>query len=319
MSRISWILFVLAIAALTLTGCRREAETAENTAGFSQSDTESAWRKAHTESIRSEEAKRPHIELVFSVANQRQENQIRAIRGFISRGVDVIALSPIVETGWEPVLREARAAGIPVVLTDTAVDVEEDDLYVAFIGADFEEEGRQAARWLTEATGGEAVIVELTGNPGSATTIDRGTGFREILEGYPDMEIIKSQSGNFERAGGREAMAAFLQLPESSQITALFAHNDDMALGAIQAIEEAGLEPGADILIVSIGGARGAFEAMIAGKLNCTVEHSPLIGPPLFDLIEKIMAGEEVPRRVVVPGGVYTRDMAADLIDTRAY
>ncbi len=320
MSRKMWTLFVLAIAALTLVGCgRREAEITEITVGFSQIGAESAWRTANTESIRSEAEKRPHIELVFSDAQQRQENQVRAIRTFISRGVDVIAFSPVVETGWETVLREAQAAGIPVVLSDRAVDVTDDDLYVAFIGADFVEEGRQAARWLAEETGGEAVIVELVGTPGSAPAIDRGTGFREILEDYPNMVIIQSQSGNFERTGGREVMEAFLQSPEASQITALFAHNDDMALGAIQAIEEAGLDPGEDILIVSIDGVRGAFEAMIEGKLNCTVECNPLIGPPLFDLIEKIVAGEEVPKRVVVEGGVYTRDMAADVIDTRAY
>jgi len=314
-----WTWSGLIVAGLLLaSGCGRQQTGDTLTVGFSQVGAESAWRTANSESVRSEAAKR-NIKLVFSDAQQRQENQIRAIRSFIAQGVDVIAFSPVVETGWEPVLREAQAAGIPVVLSDRAVDVTDDSLYVAFIGADFVEEGRRAARWLIEETGGEAMIAELVGTPGSAPAIDRGNGFREVIADHPGMQIIKSQSGDFTRARGREVMESFLQSPEGPQITALFAHNDDMALGAIQALEEAGRKPGDDILIVSIDGVRGAFEAMVAGKLNCTVECNPLMGPSLFDLVEKVMAGEEVPKRVTVPGGVYTRDQAADVIDERAY
>ncbi len=307
---------LVAAGLLLASGCGRRQEGL--TVGFSQVGAESAWRTANSESVRNEAAKRG-INLVFSDAQQRQENQIRAIRSFIAQGVDVIAFSPVVETGWEPVLREAKAAGIPVVLSDRAVDVTDDSLYVAFIGADFVEEGRRAARWLIEETGGEATIAELVGTPGSAPAIDRGNGFREVIADHPGMQIIKSQSGDFTRARGREVMESFLQSPEGPQITALFAHNDDMALGAIQAMEEAGRNPGVDILIVSIDGVRGAFEAMVAGKLNCTVECNPLMGPSLFDLIEKVVAGEEVDKRVTVPGGVYTMDQAADVIDERAY
>jgi simple sugar transport system substrate-binding protein len=286
--------------------------------GFSQIGAESAWRTANTASIKAE-AERRGIELRFADAQQKQENQIKAIRSFIAQGVDVIAFSPVVETGWEPVLREAQTAGIPVVLSDRAVDVTDESLYVTFIGSDFVEEGRRAGRWLLEATGGEAVIAELQGTPGSAPAIDRKTGFEEVLADHPGMRIVKSQSGDFTRAKGKEVMESFLKSPEGASLTALYAHNDDMALGAIQALEEAGVEPGEDILIVSVDAVRGAFEAMVAGKLNCTVECNPLIGPQLFDAVEAIVAGQSVPRRVVTEEGVFTQETAAEDIQARQY
>ncbi len=286
--------------------------------GFSQIGAESDWRRANTESIKAEAAARG-IDLVFSDAQQKQENQIKAVRGFLAQRVDVIALSPVVETGWEPVLREAKAAGIPVVLTDRVVDVSDPSLYVTFIGADFVEEGRRAAKWLAEATGGRALIAELQGTPGSAPAIDRKKGFEQALSEFPEMRVVKSQSGEFTRAKGREVMEAFLKSPEGRTITALYAHNDDMAIGAIQAIEEAGLKPGEDILIVSIDGVRAAFEAMVEGKLNCTVECNPLLGPQLFDAVERIIAGEMVERRIVTQAGVFDRSTASEDIKARKY
>jgi simple sugar transport system substrate-binding protein len=288
------------------------------TVGFSQIGAESGWRTANTDSIKAEAAKRG-IKLIFSDAQQKQENQIKALRSFVAQGVDVIAFSPVVETGWEPVLREIKQAGIPVVLTDRAVAVSDPSLYVTFIGADFVEEGRRAGRWLAEKTKGQAVIAELVGTPGSAPAIDRKKGFEEILASHPGMKIVLSQSGDFTRAGGKEVMEAFLKSPQGRQINALFAHNDDMALGAIQAIEEAGLKPGQDITIISIDGVRGAFEAMVAGKLNCTVECNPLIGPQLFDLVEAVAAGKKVPAVVRVMENVYDQSQAAAALPTRQY
>jgi simple sugar transport system substrate-binding protein len=199
------------------------------------------------------------------------------------------------------------------------VDVSDDSVYVTFIGADFVEEGRRAANWLAKATGGKAGIAELVGTPGSAPAIDRKKGFEEVLAKYPDMKIIKSQSGDFTRAKGKEVMESFLKSPDAKQITALFAHNDDMALGAIQAMEEAGVKPGKDILIVSIDGVRGAFEAMAAGKLNCTVECNPLIGPQLFDAVESVMAKKSLPKRTVVQEGVFEQAQAATELPNRKY
>jgi simple sugar transport system substrate-binding protein len=189
--------------------------------GFAQIGAESDWRKANTESIKSEAAARG-IDLVFVDAQQKQENQAKAIRSFIVQGVDVIALAPVVETGWEPVLKEAKQAGIPVILTDRLVDVKDPSLYVTFIGADFVEEGRRAAAWLVKATDGKAMIAELEGTPGSAPAIDRKKGFDDEIAKHPEMKIIKTQSGEFTRAKGREVMEALLKSPEGKQINALY-------------------------------------------------------------------------------------------------
>jgi simple sugar transport system substrate-binding protein len=321
-------LFLLgaALAAVTFSGCgKKEAASGESTGGekkitvgFSQIGAESAWRTANTQSIKDEAAKRG-INLVFSDAQQKQENQIKALRSFIAQGVDVIAFSPVVETGWEPVMKEIHQAGIPVVLTDRAVDVSDPALYVTLIGSDFVQEGRKAAQWLADKTGGKANIAELVGTPGSAPAIDRKKGFEEVLAKYPGMKIIKSQSGDFTRAKGKEVMESFLKSPDAKDITALFAHNDDMALGAIQAMEEAGIKPGKDIVIVSIDGIKGAFEAMAAGKMNCTVECNPLIGPQLFDAVQAVMDHKELPKRIEVKEGVFDESKAAAELPNRKY
>jgi galactofuranose transport system substrate-binding protein len=285
--------------------------------GFSQIGAESDWRRANTKSIQEEAAARG-IELKFSDAQQKQENQIKAIRSFIAQGVDVIAFSPVVETGWEPVLREAKAAGIPVIVSDRRPAVPE-DLYVTFIGSDFIEEGRMAARWLAEKTNGQAVIAELEGTPGSAPANDRKKGFAEVIGEHPGMRVTFSQTGDFTRAKGKEVMEALLKSPVGGTVTALYAHNDDMALGAIQAIEQAGKKPGQDILIVSIDGVRGAFEAMVAGKLNVTVECNPLLGPPLFDAVEAVLAGKTLPKRTVIEDGIFDQSVAAAELPNRKY
>ncbi len=286
--------------------------------GFSQIGAESAWRVANTTSIMSEAKKRPHIELKFSDAQQKQENQIKAIRSFIAQGVDVIAFSPVVESGWEPVLKEAKRARIPVILTDRAVNVSRDDLWVTFMGSDFVEEGRKAARWLVKNIGEEANIVELQGTVGSAPAIDRKNGFMEVIKNYPKLKIIRSQSGDFTRSKGKEVMEAFLKA-EGKRVNVLYSHNDDMAIGAIQAIEEYGLNPGKDIKIISVDAVKGAFEAMIAGKLNVTVECSPLLGPQLFDVIEDIMAGKQVPKRITTKEGIFPQEVAKQEIGNRLY
>ena len=319
---------MLALGAMALAGCSGGGEGSGGeggegrpiTVGFSQVGAESEWRTANTRSVK-EALAAPEFRLRFSDAQQKQENQIKAIRSFIAQRVDVIAFSPVVESGWETVLREAKAAGIPVVLTDRAVDVSDDSLYATFIGSDFVEEGRRAARWLigdSEGKAGPIRIVELQGTVGSAPANDRMRGFKEVIEGDSRFQIVRSQSGDFTRAKGKEVMEAFLKA-EGGRIDVLFAHNDDMAIGAIQAIEEAGLKPGSDIRIVSIDGVRGAFEAMKAGKLNATVECNPLLGPQLAQLIRDVHAGRQVPKRVVVEEGVYTMDQAAAELPNRKY
>ena len=241
------------------------------------------------------------------------------MRAFLAQGVDVIAFAPVVETGWGPVLQEIKDAGVPVVLVDRSIDVADDSLYSTFLGPDPTEEGRKAGRYLADKTGGKAMIAELSGTPGSAPAISRAKGFREIISQHPDMKIILSQTGDFTRSKGKEVMEAFLKSPEAKQITALYAHNDDMALGAIQAIEEAGLKPGKDITIVSIDGVRGAFEAMVAGKLNCSVECNPLMGPQLFEAVKALANGKEVPKHITTVEGVFDDTQAAAALPTRKY
>ena len=313
------VLFTMMVLAASFSFAGGQAEEdGKIVVGFSQIGAESAWRVANTESIVSEAENRPNIELKFSDAQQKQENQIKAIRSFIAQGVDVIAFSPVVETGFEAVLREAKAAGIPVILTDRAVDVEDDSLWVTFMGSDFVEEGRRAARWVIENVGTDLNVVELQGTVGSAPAIDRKVGFEEVIADHPGIRISRSQSGDFTRAGGKEVMEAFLKA-DGDNIDVLYAHNDDMALGAIQAIKDYGLDPGEDIKIVSIDAVRGAFEAMIAGDLNCTVECSPLLGPQLFDAVEALAAGEDIPKRIVTEEGVFPAEVAEEVIAQRKY
>lgn len=306
MNKFATVIMAAAAATLLVTACSK-SDSSKIQVGFSQVGAESDWRKASTESIK-EAAKLKNINLTFSDAQQKQENQIKAIRNFITKGVDVISFSPVVATGFEDVLKEAKEAEIPVVLFDRAVEVSEPGLYVSFIGSDFVEEGRRAGRWVLENVGENANVAELVGTVGSAPAIDRKKGFEEIIKDHPGIKIIKSQSGDFTRAKGKEVMESFLKSPEADQINVLFAHNDDMALGAIQAIEEAGKKPGKDIIIISIDGVKTMFEQILAGKANCTVECNPLIGAQLFDVIEQIHDGKSVPSRIPSVEGVYDAD-----------
>lgn len=284
--------------------------------GFSQVGAESAWRIANTESIISE-AKKRGIELKFMDAQQRRENQIKAIRSFIAQKVDVIGFSPVVVTGWEPVLKEAKAAKIPVILTDRAVDVKDDSLWVCFMGSDFVREGQRAAQFLIDRKC-KGNIVEMEGTVGSAPAIDRKKGFDGIIKKHPEYKILQSVSGDFSRSKGREVMKSLLKA-YGKKINILFAHNDDMAIGAIQAIEEYGLKPGQDIIIVSVDAIHDAFTAMIEGKLNCTVECNPLLGPQFFDAVEAIMAGKKVPKRIVTKEDVFPMEVAKSVLPTRKY
>ena len=315
----------LALAAL-LAGCNKPSADSSAageksggnalTVGFAQVGAESSWRTAETKSIQDEAEKRG-VKLKFSDAQGKQENQIKAVRGFIAQGVDAIILAPVVETGWEPVLREAKTAKIPVVLVDRGVKVEDESLYATLIASDFVAEGRMAAEWLVKKTAGKAQIIELQGTPGAAPAIDRKRGFEEGIKASPEMKIIASQSGDFTRTGGKQVTEALLKV--HAGVTVVYAHNDDMAIGAIQALEEAGKKPGADVIVLSIDGVKGAFEAMAAGKLNCTVECSPLLGGLAFDAVEKAKAGAALEKKTVVPDRVFDQSTAAQELPNRKY
>lgn len=292
-------------------------DLSDYTMGFAQVGAESGWRTANTQSIQAA-AEEAGVDLLFTDAQGRQEAQVESIRGFIEQGVDLIAFSPIVETGWDAVLLEARDAGIPVILTDRAIDSEEEGLYETFLGSDFVREGEWAGDWVNEyfADADHVNIVELQGTTGSAPALDRAEGFRNVVTDEK-FEIIASQTGDFTREGGKRVMEAFLQA--NPEIDLLYAHNDDMGLGAIEAIEAAGLVPGEDIVIVTVDAVHDGMQALADGKINFIVECSPLLGPQLMDLAGRVLAGEEVPERVVTDERTFTQEEAIEALPDRQY
>jgi simple sugar transport system substrate-binding protein len=246
---------------------------------------------------------------------------VATLRSFVAQHVDVIAFSPVVETGWDGVLREVRSAGIPVILMDRKIEITDESLYVSLVGSDFVEEGRRAGRWLLDHTRdvpGDIDIVELQGSVGSAPANDRKEGFAEIIAADRRYRIIRSQTAEFDRVRAREVMAGFITA-EGRRIRVLFAHSDSMALGGIDAIEAAGMKPGSDILVISIEGSRLGLEAIVAGKINVTVECSPLLGPQLIAVVKDLASGKPVPRRVVTQESVFTRENAAAELPDRVY
>jgi simple sugar transport system substrate-binding protein len=288
--------------------------------GFSQVIAGANWNTANAESIR-KAARDAGISVRLEDANRSQEKQVAQLRSFVSQRVDVIAFSPVVETGWEAVLREIRAAGIPVILMDRTIEVVDDSLYVSLVGSDFVEEGRRAARWLLDHTRevpGEIDIVEIQGSVGSAPANDRKLGFAEVIATDRRYRIIRSQSGGFDRVRAHELMSEFLEA-EGRRIRVLFAHSDTMALGGIEAIESAGFKPGSDILVISIEGSRKGLEAIVAGKLNMSVECNPLLGPQLMATVRDVAAGRPVPRHLVTQESVFTRENAAEELPGRRY
>ncbi|MFI6005180.1 ABC transporter substrate-binding protein [Streptomyces sp. NPDC051366] len=333
--RAAQVLAAALLASSALTACSTEGPSAGSssssasgakkgsggtiTLGFAQVGAESGWRTANTKSVQ-EAAKKSGITLKFSDAQQKQENQIKAIRNFIQQKVDVIAFSPVVESGWDTVLKEAKDAGIPVILTDRAVDTKDTSLYKTFLGSDFVKEGKSAGEWLTSAYANEqgpVNIVELQGTTGSAPANDRKAGFADVIRADGKFKIVASQTGDFTRAKGKEVMQAFLK--SQKDIDVLYAHNDDMALGAIQAIEESGKKPGTDIKVISVDGIKDAFVAMTEGKINVVVECNPLLGDQLMELTKKVAAGESVPTRVETEEGVFPQDKAAAALPSRNY
>jgi simple sugar transport system substrate-binding protein len=280
------------------------------TIGFAQVGTESDWRTSFTEATLAE-AEARGINLLFSDAQNNQQTQIEALRSFVAEGVDAIILAPVVETGWDEVLQEVHDAGVPVVIVDRNVTADP-SLYITRVSSDFVHEGRLAAAWLAQATAGDCEIIELEGSVGSSAARDRQIGFNEVIALFPNMHIVLSQTGEFTRIGGQEVMEGILQSEDMSNICALWSHNDDMAIGAIQAMKEFGIDPGDDILIISVDAIPDIFQSMMDGDTNATVELSPYMAAPAFDAIEAYLAGEELPAWIPVQGGIYFPDTAAE-------
>ena len=288
--------FKTTLLASTLAIAPLAAMAADLTIGFSQIGSESGWRAAET-TVTKQEAEKRGIDLKFADAQQKQENQIKAIRSFIAQGVDAILVAPVVATGWDEVLEEAKDADIPVVLLDRTVDADK-SLYLTAVTSDLVHEGRVAGEWLVSEMGDEECrIVELQGTTGSSPAIDRKKGFEEGIAGHDNLQIVRSQTGDFTRAQGKVVMESFLKAEGGENICALYAHNDDMAVGAIQAIKEAGLNPGEDIKIVAIDAVPDAHLAIANGEMNATIELTPNMAGPALDALEAYLETGEAPEK----------------------
>jgi galactofuranose transport system substrate-binding protein len=289
------------------------------TMGFAQVGAESGWRTANTKSIQ-DSAAAAGVNLKFSDGQQKQENQIKAIRSYIQQKVDIIAFSPVVTTGWDTVLQEAKRANIPVILTDRAVDTPDQTLYKTFLGSDFVAEGKKAGDWLVQqeqGATGPVSIVQLEGTTGSAPAIDRTKGFADTIAANPNLKVVASQTGDFTRSGGKQVMEAFLK--SQPKIDVVYAQNDDMGLGAIEAIQAAGKVPGKDMKIITVDATHDGMQALADGKINYIVECSPLLGPQLMDLAKKVKAGQPVPNRVLTEETVFDQAAAKAALPERKY
>ena len=303
-------------AAFGAADCAPNCAYADMTLCYPQLGAESDWRTANTASIK-ETAETLGIEkLVFSDAQQKQENQISAMRTCIQQQVDVIALPPVVEDGFEQVLTEANNAGIPVIIVDRSVSAPP-DLYASHIGSDMVLEGERAAEEFNKAMPDGGAVLELSGTTGSGAAVGRAKGFRNKLNS--NIEILDSQTGNFTRAEAKPVMEAFLKKYEAgTDFQGIFIHNDDMGIGAIESLKAAGVQPG-DLFIVSVDGTRGGFQAMVDGWFQADVECNPLLGPQVYEMALKLMNGEAIDREVLTNETVYYPDNAAELLPTRKY
>ena len=286
--------------------------------GFSQIGSESGWRAAETKVAKIEAEKRG-IELKVSDAQQKEENQIKAVRSFIAQGVDAIFIAPVVATGWESVLKEAKDAKIPVILLDRGIDVKDDSLYLTVVRSDAVYEGQAAGEWLAKHVPASCNVVELQGTVGASVAIDRKKGFEKAVTEHPNLKIIRTQSGDFTRAKGKEVMESFIKAENGGKnICAMYAHNDDMAIGGIQAIKEAGLKPGQDIKVVSIDGVPDIFKAMSEGESNASVELTPNMAGPAFDALIAYKKGGAAPAKwIKTETKLYEPDTAKAEYDRR--
>lgn len=292
------------------------------TIGFSQVGAESDWRVANTASMKSALSEKNGFKLIFADAQQKQENQIKAVRDFISQDVDVIAIAPVTETGWETVLGEAKDADIPVIIVDRMIKVSDDSLFSCWVGSDFQKEGVNAAEWLVNymkekgKTDKQNVVV-LQGTIGSSAEIGRTKGFGDTIKKYDNFNILAQQTGEFTQAKGQEVMESFLK--QYNDIDVVIAQNDNMAFGAIDALKAAGKAPGKDVTIVSFDAVKAAFKSMIAGDMNVSVECNPLHGPRVAELAKKLMNDEKVEKIQYVDEKVYPAEIAEKELPNRQY
>jgi len=275
-------------------------------------DTAGAWRVAETASMRAAAAADGY-ELIVTSAEDQTAKQVSDVEDLIARRVQALFIAPREFEGLEPVFEAAGHAQVPVFLIDREAEGTAGVDYVSFLGSDFLEQGRRAARWLAEHTGGVASIFELTGTPGSSVARDRSQGFHEAIARHPGMHLFASQTGMFSRSAAQNVLANVLQA-RGAEINAVYSHNDEMALGAIRALQAYGRAPGSDVTLVSIDGERAALEAILHGELGATVESNPRFGPVAFAALKRHRAGEPVPPRIVLPDRLFDASNAADFL-----
>jgi ABC-type sugar transport system substrate-binding protein len=282
--------------------------------GFSQSEKEvNPFRIAETQSIRSEAKKRGIKKLLYTNANSQASKQISDIRDMIAQDVDAIIVAPLLEEGLDPALNAAKHAKVPVFLIDRETAGKPCEDYITFMGSNFYEQGERAARIMAGLTSEKAKVAVLEGTPGASVTIDRTQGFEKALKKYPNMNVVASQTGEFLRTEGQTVMEQLIQ--SNPDIDAVYAENDEMALGAIQALKDAGKDPGKDVKVVSIDGTRQAVQAIITGDVNAVIETNPRFGPLAFDTIDKFLAGKPIPQKIIVQDDLYTKKNAQEKLD----
>ena len=308
---------VSAVASLVYAGGLPPLEQKDRyTVGFPQMESNNPWRIAQTKSFQ-DTAESCGWNLITTDAAGSAAKQVADVDSMIAQGIEGLFLPPREEKPLLPAVMKARAAGIPTFLIDRSVDpsvAQAGDEYVSFLGSDFIEQGRRVAEWtLANFSGDQGIIVELEGTTGSSPANDRRKGFDDLMAKHDNMTIVASQSGDFARDKGRQVMETLLQAHPNVNI--VYAHNDEMAIGAIQALELAGRQPGKDVLVVSIDGTRDALQAIIDGKMGVTVESSPFFGPLACDVMKRYAAGETIETWVQVQDRIFTAENAADHVD----
>jgi ribose transport system substrate-binding protein len=284
--------------------------------GFAQTESNNPWRLAQTASMEAE-AKKRGCTLVYTDAAGSASKQVADVNSMIAQGVDFIFLAPREEKPLIPAVMGAKKAGIPVLLIDRSVDpslAKAGQDYLAFVGSNFIQEGQRVADWTIKKTDGKGKIIELEGTTGSSPANDRKKGFDDAIKAAPGLVLLASQSGDFARDKGRQVAETLLQAHPDATI--VYAHNDEMALGAIAAIEAAGKAPGKDVLVVSIDGEKDAVQAIIDGKLGATCECSPRFGPKAFDIMYQYAAGEKIPPIIINPDRFFDASNAKEMLAT---
>ncbi len=293
--------------------------------GMSQVGAESDWRVANSESMKMVFTEENGYHLLFEDARQKQENQITAIRKFIQQQVDYIVLMPISESGWDSVLQEAKEAGIPVILVDRMADVEDESLYAAHVGSDFFKEGTLAVDWMENGfrESGDAVkIIHIQGTLGSTAQLGRTAALEEAVAARENWELLIQLDGDFTQAKAYEVMTAYLSsLPEKGDVDVVYCENDNMAFGALQALEEQGYRCGREgVSIITFDATRGALTECLKGKISLAVECNPLLGPLVEEVIQTMEAGEIPEKHRYVEERVFTKgDLTEALIACRDY